>query len=155
MQCLEKPVISPTRSLALLRGGAGSDEASVFTLFVRVFLPKFRRERLAREDEEVDGLDLEGGGLMKRLGRLLSGVVRNIPGFSGKLEAAAKAEERAMDVFFFFLSMFCFKRTCGFQQLSVPERTLPQELIMDMVYMLVDIFCKTSLFEKEKSKRSI
>lgn len=65
-------------ALALVRGGGGSDEASVFTLFVRVFLPTFGRESKAKDE----GLDLEGGGLLRRLSRLVSGVLRIVPGFS-------------------------------------------------------------------------
>lgn len=62
---------------AILRGGAAAeDDTSVFTLFVRVFVPTFRRKADAQEGV----LDLEGGGLIRRLRRLLSGVARSVMG---------------------------------------------------------------------------
>lgn len=67
-------------------------EASVFTLFVRVFLPKFKRRKSAQEGEEADGIDLEGGGLMKRLSRFFSGVRRSLPGFLGGSAGSSPGE---------------------------------------------------------------
>lgn len=58
-----------------LRGGGASDDASVFTLFVRVFVPTFRRHGAGKE-----GLDLDGGGLFRRLRHLYSGAIRSVMG---------------------------------------------------------------------------
>ena len=54
-----------------MRGGGTDNEPSVLTLFLRVFMPKFGR----RSDAEEGELDLEGGGLMRRLGRFVSKVL--------------------------------------------------------------------------------
>lgn len=59
-------------------GDGGGDDTPVFTLLVRVFIPSFGRKNEVKQG----GLDLEGGGLMRRLGRLMSGVWRKVPGFS-------------------------------------------------------------------------
>lgn len=66
------------QTLALVRGGGGGNEAPVFTLLMRVFLPKYGRE----SETEEGGLDLEGGGLMRRLGRLVTGVFLKVLGSS-------------------------------------------------------------------------
>lgn len=58
------------KALTLVRGGGADNEPSLSTLFLRVFMPKFGRESDAKEGE----LDLEGGGLMRRLGRFVSRV---------------------------------------------------------------------------------
>ncbi|CAM9465771.1 unnamed protein product [Scytosiphon promiscuus] len=75
-----------------LRGGAGNDEEepSVMTLFMRVLVPGFRRDK--RPD---GGLDLEGGGLMRRLKRLVSGVLRKVTGSSGSSEPKGEEETAA------------------------------------------------------------
>lgn len=59
------------KAVALMRGGGTGDEPSILTLFLRVFMPKFGRESGAKEGE----LDLEGGGLMRRLRRFVSRVL--------------------------------------------------------------------------------
>ena len=66
-------------------GGGSSEEASVMTLFIRVLVPGFGREK--NKDEE---LDLEGGGLLRRLKRLVSGVLRTVRGSSAKAETEGK-----------------------------------------------------------------
>lgn len=68
--------VDALQTLALdVRGGGGgsSEEASVMTLFIRVLVPGFGREK--NKDGE---LDLEGGGLVRRLKRLVSGVLRTM-----------------------------------------------------------------------------
>lgn len=45
---------------------------------MRLFLPKYGRE----SETEEGGLDLEGGGVMRRLGRLVTGVFRKVLGSS-------------------------------------------------------------------------
>lgn len=62
-------------ALSSLRGGGAGDDASVFTLFVRVFVPTYRRDGAGEES-----LDLDGGGLLRRLRRLYSGVIRSVMG---------------------------------------------------------------------------
>lgn len=66
-------------------GGGSSEEASVMTLFIRVLVPGFGREK--NKDEE---LDLEGGGLLRRLKRLVSGVLRTVRGSSASAETEGK-----------------------------------------------------------------
>lgn len=51
------------------------------TLFIRVLVPGFGREK--KKDGE---LDLEGGGLMRRLKHLVSGVLRTVRGSSATAE---------------------------------------------------------------------
>lgn len=48
----------------------------MFTLLVRVFVPSFKRESEAKDG----GLDLHGGGVMRRLKRLMSGILRKVSG---------------------------------------------------------------------------
>lgn len=73
-------------ALGVRGGGAGGDdEASVMTLFIRVLLPGFGREK--KGDGE---LDLEGGGLLRRLKRLVSGVFRKVAG--SRASAGSKGE---------------------------------------------------------------
>lgn len=86
-----KECLGAESALASLRGGGSGDEASVFTLFVRVFSPKFNRDKFRQEGREADGLDIEGVGLLSRLHRLLSSVWRSIAGISGDREAKGKA----------------------------------------------------------------
>ena len=64
------------KALTLVRGGGTDNEPSVWTLFLRVFMTKFGRESDAKEGE----LDLEGGGLMRRLGRFVSRVLAGSKG---------------------------------------------------------------------------
>eukprot|EP00903_Cladosiphon_okamuranus_P010653 g10073.t1 len=83
--------VDALQTLALgVRGGGGgsSEEASVMTLFIRVLLPGFRRGR--NKDGE---LDLEGGGLMRRLKRLASGVLRAVRGSPASAGAEGGAEK--------------------------------------------------------------
>ncbi|CAM9378608.1 unnamed protein product [Ascophyllum nodosum] len=70
-------------ALTSLRGGEDSDEVSVLTLLVRVFLPSFRRESEATKGV----LDLKAGGLMRRISRLMSRILRNVRGFAGSTGA--------------------------------------------------------------------
>jgi len=70
--------INSEMALSVRGGGGGSDdEASVMTLFIRVLLPGFGREKSGD-----GGLDLEGGGLLRRLKRLVVGVFRTVKGSS-------------------------------------------------------------------------
>lgn len=62
-------------TFALVVRGGSDEDPSLTTLFMRVLMPGFRR------DKGGDGeLDLEGGGLMRRLKRLVSGVFRKVQG---------------------------------------------------------------------------
>lgn len=72
-------------TLSSLRGGesGSSDQVSVLTLFVRVFVPSFQRQSEANQE----GLDLEGGGLMRRIARLVSGILHKVPRFPRRANA--------------------------------------------------------------------
>lgn len=75
-----------TLALGVRGGDEGSDEdPSVMTLFIRVLVPGFGRKKSG--DVEID---LEGGGLMRRLKRLVSGVFRTLLG--SRRSAAPKGE---------------------------------------------------------------
>ncbi len=78
-------------ALRVRGGGEGSDdEASVMTLFIRVLWPGFGREKSG------DGeLDLEGGGLLRRLKRLVAGVFRTVKGSSASASPKGKTSEHA------------------------------------------------------------
>lgn len=84
-----------TLALGVRGGDDGSDEEpSVMTLFIRVLVPGFGRKKIG------DGeLDLEGGGLMRRLKRLVSGVFRTLLGSPGS--AKPEGEESQGCVFSF------------------------------------------------------
>lgn len=71
-----------------VRGGdeGSSEDPSVMTLFIRVLVPGFGRKKSG--DGEID---LEGGGLMRRLKRLVSGVFRTLLG--SPTSTASKGEE--------------------------------------------------------------
>lgn len=63
------------------------------TLFIRVLVPGFGREK-----SEEGGLDLEGGGLLRRLKRLVSGVLRKMKGSPASTEPKGERPWRAMAV---------------------------------------------------------
>lgn len=86
-ECASKSA-EPFKALTLVRGGGRSKEPSVFALFVQVFVPSFGREG----EEKKEGLDLEAGGMMRRLKRFVSGVFRKVPGLS--TSADPKGEPR-------------------------------------------------------------
>lgn len=69
-----------------MRGGGGGENDSVFTLLMRVFVPKFGRKNESNEGE----LDLEGGGLLRRLRRLMFKFLGKAPGISG--DASTKGD---------------------------------------------------------------
>ncbi|CAM9142486.1 unnamed protein product [Discosporangium mesarthrocarpum] len=79
-----------------LRGGAGmkgsqGEDASLWTLLVRVFLPTYGR----KTEVEGRGLDVYGGGVMTRIQRLFSGLLRLIPGIStGKTNKGEADKEK-------------------------------------------------------------
>ncbi|CAM9094764.1 unnamed protein product [Ectocarpus fasciculatus] len=87
-QCGHREDALETRAL-VVRGGSDEDP-SLTTLFMRVLMPGFRR------DTGGDGeLDLEGGGLMRRLKQLVSGVFRKV---RGSPVASTESEGEAKNV---------------------------------------------------------
>lgn len=76
-------------ALSVRGGGEDSDdEASLMTLFIRVLLPGFGREKSG------DGeLDLKGGGLLRRLKRLVAGVFRTVKRSSASAGPKGKESE--------------------------------------------------------------
>eukprot|EP00752_Nemacystus_decipiens_P002790 g2606.t1 len=83
--------VDDLQTLALgVRGGGGgsSEEASVMTLFIRVLVPGFGKEN--NKDGE---LDLEGGGLLRRLKCFVSGVLRTVRGSTASAKTEGGAEK--------------------------------------------------------------
>lgn len=78
------------KALTLVRGGGADNEPSLSTLFLRVFMPKFGRESDAKEGE----LDLEGGGLMRRLGRFVSRVFGGSGGSSKSADSKGETAKK-------------------------------------------------------------
>lgn len=83
---------------------------SVLTLLVRVFVPSFQRESEANQG----GLDLEGGGLMRRISRLVSGILRQVPGFARRANANGEQVGRGSD-FFSPRARGCLLKTSQFE----------------------------------------
>lgn len=86
--------LSRTAALLSLRGGESSGQVSVLTLLVRVFIPSFQRESEANQG----GLDLEGGGLMRRIARLVSGILLKVPGFARRANVNGEQVGRDSDL---------------------------------------------------------